>query len=268
MTDYNFNTFGDVVTEAYNELSLNSSNPVSGLGQTDMEKWANRFSKIFVEKTRIKTQDATWTFRTVADTTLSAAPSSGDSTVAITVATGFPTGGGLVIIDGIPHVYDSIAGTTVTLNSSWTLDRDYDAGDSVQLGYSLPTNFGKPRSLYIDGIGYRYTKYGVAEDIPSRYFGIFRTYLILPPAPSVDQDSTLHFYQKATNTLTDSDNMEIYQMWDAYVIYRLAARGYRKLYDSGKAAEYETLAREMLESARNQVATEDDSVHRGFTPGW
>ncbi len=249
-------------------MAVDSANPVPGLEQTQMEKWANRFSKIFLEKTRLKSQDGTYSFRTVADTTLSAAPSSGDGTVSITSATGYPTGGGLILIDGIPHIYDSISSLTVTLNSSYALDRDYSSGDTVQLGYVIPTDMAKARSLFVSGVGHRYAKYGVSEKIPARFFSIFSTYLLLPPAPSADQDSVLHYYKKATNTLSSSSAMEIYQMWDAYVIYRLAARGHRVMYDSDKAIEYEQLAREMLDGARQQIATEDDSVHRAFVPGW
>jgi len=265
MTDYNFNTFGDVVTEAYNEMSLNSSNPVAGLGQSDMEKWANRFSKIFIEKTRLKTQDATWTFRTVADTTLASDAASGATSLSMTSATGFPTTGGLVLLDNIPYVYTAIVGTTMTVSA---IARGFDAGDSMQLGYALPTNFGKPRSFFVDGALYRYAKWGVEENVEARFFSIFSTYIVLPPSMGAGSDVTVSYYKKATNTLTSTSTMEIYQMWDAYVIYRLAARGYRKLYDSGKASEYEALAREMLNAARSQIATEDDSVHRSFSPGW
>ena len=267
MANENFNTFGDVVSEAFNELAIDSGNSVPGLSQANMEKWGNRFAKIFVEKVKLQTQEETYSFRTVADTTLSAAPSSGASTVTVASVTGFPASGA-ILIDGTPYVYDSIATLTITLNSSYTLDRDYSSGDDVQLLYAVPSDYGKHRSFYVSGAPYALQKWGSSEEVSSRHFSIHENYYVLPPAMGADQDVISHYYAKATNTLTDSSSMEIYQMWDAYVIYRLAARGYRLLYDSDKGAEYDGLAREILAMAKNQIATEDNSQNLSFQPGW
>ncbi len=263
----NFNTFGDVITEAFNELAENSDSSVPGFEQSQMEKWGNRYSKWFLEKVKLKSQEEGKGFLVVADTTLSSSASSGASSVSIKSATGFPTGGGLIIIDNIPHQYSSISGTTVTLTD--TLARDMASGDTVQPTYAFPPDFGKLRSLYIESVRYALVRWGEAETLPSRCVTTYKGFFVLPQAGTAGDDAVLNYFAKATNTLADTTTMEIYQAWDAYVIYRLVARGHRLLYDDNRAAEYESLAQEVLMKAKQFVATEDDSQQGNmFIPSW
>lgn len=268
MADLNsFQTLGDAITEAYNELAEDSNSSVPGLEQEQMEKWANRFSKWFLEKVHIKSQEESYTFLMLADTTLSAAASSGASSISITDATNYPVGASLVIIESTPYLTTSRSSTTITLSE--TLERAFESGGEVQPAYSLPSDFGKPRNLSVEGVQYTYVKWGVKQDLGPQEFTYYKGFLYFPKARSADDVVTLHYYAKPTNTLADTDNMEIYQMWDAYVIYRLVARGHRLLYDDQRAGEYEALAREVLMKAKTMVATEDGSLMgNAFQPGW
>ncbi len=263
----NFQTLGDVITEAYNELSESAESSVPGLGQMQMETWGNRFSKIFLEKVRLKSQEESTSFLLLADTTLSAAASSGASTISITDATNYPTGASLVIIEGVPYLTTSRSGTTITLSE--TLERDFESGADVQPAYSVPSDFGKPRNLSVEGVKYTYAKWGVTNELGPQEFAIYKGFLYMPKARSADDTVTLHYFAKPTNTLADTDTMEIYLLWDAYVIYRLVARGHRLFYDNERAREYESLAQEMLMKAKTMVATEDDSLTgNAFQPAW
>ncbi len=277
---YNFQTFGNVIDEAYAEASVDSGNSVAGFSQAMMEGWANRFSKIFIEKCRLKTQDDTYSFRTLSDTTLSASAASGATSLALAVSNvtlGYPTSG-LILLDGVPYTYSNIVTTTMTVEA---LDRAYSAGDTVQVGYAVPTNFGKPRSLFVGGgtdmfptIGdtrYELQKWGTESVIRPRRFSVFNDYIFLPEDITASNDVILHYYKKASNTQTSASTNEIYQMWDGYVIARLVARIHRVLnggLDNPATREYEQLALEVLSAARSQVAQEDLSINRGFVPGF
>lgn len=276
MPSYDFNTFGNVVNEAYNELSINSATiTVPGLELTQMEKWANRYSKVFLEKVKLKSSESTLSFRTIIDTELNTDSSIGDTVISLTstiTETNASTSGMVIIDNSSAYGYSDYATTTMTLTD--TLQRDYSSGDSVVFAYAMPTNFGKPRDLFINGSRYSLLKWGSKEIVSANTYSILfdvageTFYIVLPAGTSTPQDATIHFYKKASNTLTTTDSMEIYQMWDSYVIYQLAARGHRLLYDTAKANEYEALSRDVLKMARQQIAEEDLSVNRGFSPGW
>ena len=274
---YNFQTFGSVVDDAFAELGLDATNTVAGLSQAQMESWGNRFSKIFVEKCKLKTQEDTYSFRTLADTTIASAAASGATslTTASSQSTlSYPTSG-MILLDSIPYTFSAFSSTTMTVEA---VDRAYASGDTIQVGYPVPTNFGKPRSLYIDGgsdmvprispAKYELQKWGVAETVSAFHFSVFNDYIFLPKDITAASDVTLHYYKKATNTQTTSSTNEIYQMWDGYVVARLVARGHRLLRDLQAAAEYEDLAKEVLRAARQQSAEEDLSSDRRFLPSF
>lgn len=261
---YNFQTFGNPITEAFYELSVDSGNSIPGLSQSEMEQWANRFSKIFIEKCKLNSQDATYGLVSLDDKDIATAAIAGAVSLALNSVTGMSSTG-LVVIEGRPYTYSAINSLTLTISA---LDRAYSAGEGVQVGYALPTNFGKPRYLTIEGARYELQKWGTVEKITGRTFAIVNDFLILPEDLGANQNVVLHYYKKATNTLTESDTSEIYQMWDSYVIFRLVARGYRLLQDLTQAREYEQMAEEVLAAAKHQAAEADLSPHRGFVPGF
>jgi len=274
---YNFQTFGIVVDDIFAELSINASNTIAGLTQTQVESWANRDSKIFLEKVKLKSQEDTYTWRTKADDTLAAAVSSGATSLTLSTSNAtldWPTSG-MILLDFVPYTYSNIVTTTMT---SEAVDRAFSAGDTIQLGYAVPTNFGKPRSLYLYGgtdtyptigpVKLELVRWGTFNEIPQGRFAVFNDFIFLPEGITGATDVTLHFYKKATNTLTTSSTMEIYQMWDQYVIYKGVARGHRILHDDGMAQRYEELAQGVMMAAKTQVAQEDLSVHRGCVPSF
>ncbi len=263
----NFQTLGDVISEAYNELAEDSDSSVPGLEQSQMESWANRFSKWFLEKVRLKSQEESYGFLMLADTTLSADATSGASSIALTLATDYPTTASLVVVDSVPYLSTSRSGSTVTLTEA--LERDFESGDTVQPAYALPSDFGRPRNLSVEGVKYQYVRWGNNQDLLEREFTIYKGFIYFPKSRSAEDKVVLHYFSKAANTLSDTSTMEIYQMWDAYVIYRLVARGHRLLYDDQRAREYEALAQEVLMKAKTMIGTEDDSVEgNSFQPGW
>ena len=262
---YNFSTFGNVVDDAFDEIGVDSGNSMAGLTQAEMEDWGNRFAKLFIEKCKVKSQEDTYSFRTLTDSTISAAAAS--AAVSLTTAStvtvlGYPTSG-MILLDHIPYTFSAFTTTTMTVEA---LDRAYASGDTIQIGYSAPTNFGKPITLTVDGARFELQKWGRQEQIESNHFAIIDDYIFLPEAIGAALDVTLHFYTTASNTLTTASNMELYQMWDQFVVYKLAARGFRLLYYEEKAQMYENLALQVLAQARQQAAEEDMSPHRGFVP--
>lgn len=276
---YNFQTFGNVVDDTFAELGIDANNTVAGLGQAQVESWANRYSKVFIEKVRLKTQYDTYSFRTVADTALAANAASGATsiTTAVSQATlGAPTSG-LIILDGIPYTYSAFSSTTMTVEA---LDRAFSSGDVIQFGYAVPTNFGKPVSLYMFGgtdmyptssaIPLELKKWGTFDTLKDRQYAVFNDFLILPEGVQSANDVKLDYYKKAANTLTTNPDLtfEIYQMWDSYVIYRGTARGHRLLHDDNLASTYEMMAKEVLAQAKTQAGQDDLSVNRGFVPGF
>lgn len=260
---YSVNTFGNVVTETYDELGVDSDSGAPGLTQTEMETWANRYSAFFVEKCKMKTQESTTGYRVVADQTLSAEAAKGATTLSLTAATGM-SATGLVSVGGIPMTY-TLSGTTLTVTAT---DKLFEAGTTVQIGYAVPTYFGKPVSLSVDDQRYELEKWGRNIKIPQRHYCVYNGYIVLPESLTADQDIILHYYKRATDTLTTGDNMNIYKMWDSFVIFKGVARGHKLLYNFSIAKEYENEAKEVLRAAKQMMAEEDISEHRGFTLDW
>jgi len=163
MSNYQFNLFGTVVDEAYDEISVDGDSTVfPGLARSNMNRKANRFKDRFLSKIEIKTREKSDGFVTVADTSIASAatPDDGDTTFNITLATGWPTSG-LCVVDGIPMTF-TLSGTTLTVPA---LQRDFSAGDDVQLGYALPSDFLRPRSFFIGGREFIFVQRGEDKDV-------------------------------------------------------------------------------------------------------
>lgn len=262
MSNYSFDTFGDVVDAAFDELTVDGdSNTYPGLTRTRMEEWGNRYRKQFLSKINIKTQEGTSTFTTVADTTLSADASSGATSLSITSATGWPASG-LCIVDGIPMTFTR-SSTTLTVSA---LTRDFSSGDAVQLAYSVPTDFMRPRAIFISGRQYYLTRRGDTEFVTGRFISLYGDYFVLPLSTSGDLNVTIHYVKKGSNSLSASDTMDIMDLFDDYVIYKLTERGHRVMYDNDRAAEYKGLAAECLRDARSYFNSADASNVRMFLP--
>jgi len=263
----NFNAFGDVINETYDELGLDGTTiSVTGLERGSMEKWGNRFSKWFQQKVRLKTAEATTGYRTLSDDTLGAAALAGALTITTTlgVTTSSWPASGYVLLDGIPLQYTGYVGTTITLAATSALPRAFTAGDKVQPGYVVPTLFGKPIRLIVGSIPYILQKWGLGVQIVGQHYGIFGDYIFLPYMSTGGQNITLNYYQRPSNVLASADTMEIMQMWDAYVIYKGTARGYRMLDDKEQRDDYEMQAEVILRMAKGMVGDDDASPDRGF----
>lgn len=264
---YNFNTFGDVINETYNELGLNGTTvSIAGLERSAIEKWANRYSKWFLQKTRLKTAEAVTGFRSLPDETLGADAAQGATSITLTLgidASEWPTSG-YILLDGIPLQYTNLAGTTMTLAATSALPKAFTAGDKVQPGYGVPEDFGKAIRLHVGSTPYFLQKWGLGIRIAGGHYGIYGDYIFLPYMSSGGQDITLSYYQKAQNVLESADNMQIMEVWDAYVIYKGAARGYRMMDDKEQRDDYEAQAEEVLRMAKGMVGDDDASPDRGF----
>lgn len=228
-----------------------------------MEKWANRYCKDFISRVDIKTREGATSFVTVADTTTSAAAASGDLTVTITLATGWPSSG-LCLIDGYPTTFTR-SSTTLTVPA---LPRDFESGDIVQLAYAVPTDFMRPRSIFVEGTEYVFAKKGATASVPLRGLAIYSDYFVFPVAITGSQEVLIHYAKKGTNTLTSSSTMEIMDLFDSYVIFMLVGRGHRIMYDEDRAQSYEAQAMKEMKIARNYFAKADGTIHNAFIPGF
>lgn len=202
-------------------------------------------------------------FVTVDDTSLAAAPIAGATTVTISLATGWPSSG-LCLIDGVPM---SFTRSSVTLTVP-ALQRAFLSGDRVQLGYALPTDFLRPRSMFVDGCEYVFSKKGNSLNVPWKSLAIYGDFLVLPPATSGNLNALIHYTKQATDTLAAASTMEIMDYFDSYVIFMLVARGHRVMYDLDRAKEYEDQAMREIKLARNFYAKENGSRLNAFIPNF
>lgn len=265
MSNYSFNTFGNIVDEAADEISVDiDSTSFPGLSRANMEKWANRYCKNFISKVNLKTREGTHSFASVADTTLNdAAADSGDTTITITSSTGWPSTG-LAIVDSVPMAFTR---SSLVLTVS-ALPRDFDDGATVQLAYALPTDFLRPRSIWIEGSEYVFAKKGDALSVGPRMIAIYSDYFVLPQGIGADLNVLIHYMKKGTNTLTTTSTMEIMDYFDSYVILMLASRGHRVMYDEDRAVSYENQAKEVMSMARTHFAKEDGSRINAVRPAF
>lgn len=269
MSNYLFSTFGDVVDEAYDELSVDGdSTPYPALSRTNMEKKGNRYAKRFLSKVNLPTREGNTSFYSVADTTVSTEAAAGAGTIVLTAVTGMDTTGGMIIVDDIPYEYASIAGTTVTLATGVTTHRIHEVGEDVRYGYPVPSDFLRPFALFVGTNEYVIVKSRTQKDVKYPTYAQFGNFLLLPPFSTATAKITLRYAKKGTNTLATSDTMEIFDMFDDYVINKLVSYGHRMMYDfdSSKLAKDE--AQEVLTDARSHVNKQDDSNKRRFLPGF
>lgn len=262
---YNVNTLGDVVNETYDEASVDQNIGVAGIERTAMEKWANRFSKWFLQKTKLKSQYATTPFRTIADTTVSVEAAAGSlalTTSVSNVTLGWPTSG-YVLVNGTPMAYSGFTTNSMTVAATPVL---FEAGATLQLGYALPTDFARPQAMFIENTQYWLQKWGRTPNIPSQTYVVYADYFFLPRGSTGGQKGILHYFKKATNVLATGSDMEIYQMWDAYVIFKGTARIYRLLNDDVNRDDYERQAEEVLKMAKGNVADATEEEDSAFYP--
>jgi hypothetical protein len=265
MATYVYNTFGDVIDEAYDILSVDGdSNTFPGLSRTNFEKFANRFNKEFIDSVRLRTQEATTSFRTVADTSLNdAAASSGDTTITITDSTGWPASG-LCLIDSVPMTFTR-SSLVLTVPA---LPRDFDDGDDVQLAYAIPTDYWRTTAMLVSGTPFGYARRGDDETIATQHFALYGDYFVFPKGTTADEDVTHHYYKKPTATLSTTDTMDIMNMWDNYIIYKLVAHGHGVMYDDERKAIWNNDAEITKKKARSHFARLDGSLGNQFIPGF
>ncbi len=253
-----------MLDEAYDELAIDSASSVPGLSSTNMQKWGNRYAKNFISQVDLKSREGTTTFTSVSDTSLNDANAdTGDVTITITDATGWPAAG-LALVDSYPMTFTR-SGSVLTVTA---LPRDFDDGVVVQLAYALPTDFLRPVGMFVDSTEYFLAKKGNQLNPGTRSVIIYGDYFILPVGATGASAVTVHYMKKGSNTLTTADNMEIMDYFDSYVISLLAARGHRLMYDEDRAQIYEKQAREVLMMAKSHFAKADGGRSKAFIPGF
>lgn len=264
MASYVYNIFGDVIDEAYDILAVDGdSNTFPGLSRDNFQKFGNRFNKEFIDSVRVRTQEATYSWITVADTSLSAASLSGATTLSISLATGWPSSG-LCLVDKIPMTFTR-SGTTLTVAA---LSRDFADGDIVQLATAIPSDYWRSRGMFVGGIPFGYQRRGDTEGVQQNMFALYGDYIVLPEATTGAATVTLHYYKKASNTLAAADTMEIMEMWDNYIIYKLVAHGHGVMYDDERKQLWEADAERIKRKARSHFARMDGSLGNQFIPGF
>ena len=263
MATYTFDTLINVVDEAYDILAVDGdSNTFPGLARANFNKFANRFSKEFVDEVRMRTQEQTHSFVTVADTTLNdASASAGDTTVTIASSTGWPASG-LCLIDNVPMTFTR-SGLVLTVSA---LTRDFDDGAIVQLAYAVPSDYWRTQSMIVEGVQYGYQRRGDKQNVPAQHFSLYGDYIVFPVAATGDVTVVHHYYEKPAGTLASSDTMDIMDMWDHFVIYKLVAHGHDCMYDSDRAMKYEEMAMMVKRKAKAHFARIDAGTNNRFIP--
>jgi hypothetical protein len=264
MATYTFNTFGDVIDEAYDMLAVDGdSNTFPALSRTNFNKFANRFNKDFIDSVRLRTQEGTYPLTTIADTTLASDATSGATTLLITDATNWPLSG-LAIVGNIPMAFTRVS-LTLTVSA---LGRTFLAGESVQPAYAVPADFWRPQSVFLDSLEYGYQRRGDTLSAAQQHFILYGDYIVFPKDTTTAQNGVLHYYKKPTATLTASDTMDIMEMWDYYIIYKLVAHGHSAMYDQERSQEFEIKAEQTKKKARSHFARMDGSLGNAFIPGF
>ncbi len=264
MASYVYNIFGDVVDEAYDILSVDGdSNTFPGLSRVNFNKFANRFNKEFIDSVRLRTQEGTYPFITVADDTISVVASSGATTITLTLGTSFPASG-LCLVDSIPMTFTR-SGAVLTVP---TLTREYAAGTVVQLAYAVPTDFWRGQEMFVGTSPYKYARRGDTVGVPASSYVLYGDFFALPEATSGAGEGVFHYYKKPTATLTSTDTMDIMEMWDSYIIFKLVAHGHNVMYDNERSQQYEVMAEQVKRKARSHFARMNGSILNAFIPGF
>lgn len=196
-------------------------------------------------------------FDLVADTTLSAAQASGATTASLTDSSSFGSSGALAVWDdATPDVQEFTGNAANALSGVTGCDWAHESGDTVQLLYALPSNFGSfrstedsPEGVRTDG-GYALT---FTSGDPNNYrFTTYDNgttkYLWLPRGMS---GSVIVTYNKANTTIDEgTDTVDWDVAYDFFGIYRLVEHGLRaRGNNADKIQEAHLLANEKLRDA-------------------
>jgi hypothetical protein len=265
MATYVYNTFGNVIDEAYDILSVDGdSNTFPGLSRTNFEKFANRFNKEFIDSVRMRTREGTYPFATVADTALNdASAAAGDTTVTILSSTGWPASG-LCLIDNVPMTFTR-SGLVLTVPA---LQRAFDDAATVQLAYAVPTDYWRAQGMFIGETPFTYQRRGDEQNVLAQHYALYGDYFVLPKDTTGGQDVLVHYYQKPTATLTAADTMDIMDLWDDYLIKKLVAHGHGVMYDDQRKAIWNADAEITKKKARSHFAKLDGSLANAFIPSF
>lgn len=170
----------------------------------------------------------------VADTTLSAAQAASAVTASLTDSSSFTSSGAIAIWDdSVADIEEFTSNAANVLSGVTGADWAHESGDTVQLLYALPSNFGSYRAtdqaqdgvMTDSGISLNYTSGQPNEYQFSEYNNGTTRYLWLPRGMS---GSVRVFYNKISTTIDEtSDSPDWDTAYDFFGIYRLVEHGLR-----------------------------------------
>ena len=198
-------------------------------------------------------------FKTGVDTTAGAAIATTDTTITVGGTTGFPSGGGSVLIDK-HDIVDFTGTSSTTLTGCTNIGIAHDTSVKVVLLYDLPTDFNRNAEVYIDPTNrnipytfvnqYEFDNSDIAEKFTIIQDNDGVEYIRIDTSDLSASETGVFYYHKTPTTLDDdTDNATIPDIFAKRTIPVLAAaRAMRLRGDNpdGLADELEAQAIEQI----------------------
>ena len=195
-------------------------------------------------------------FQSKAATTLNGALTTSSTSIILTSATDFDSSGRVwsETGNGALDFMDYTGKSSNTLTGATGIDIAHASGDSVEKLYALPSNFGKSRTLYLNGSEYTFVDSSNYLIPPSGYYTTQGAYIFLPENVGA-QDATLRYMKKPTNVSTGvigtdlATSMDVPVRYARFAVERLKAYIYSITRHPDKQATALQLAQGSLEEA-------------------
>lgn len=226
-----FSTFGSVVDEAANKLHIDiDAGTLPGADRTSLERVANRARKIFLSKVILGNNINTMVVNTIADVITSVVVASGATTISVVDGSLWPTSGELMVYG--KQMSFTRSGNTLTVA---TLGFSIESGTYLSLGYALPEDFLRPRTVAVNGIERDIARKGDTATMTNGTFIIHNNFLFLPATTTSGSTIIIHYVQSQPN-LTANDVLDVADFLDDYIVFCICATIHDLLYEPELAA--------------------------------
>ena len=122
--------------------------------------------------------------------------------------------------------------------------------------------------MFVSGIPFGYQRRGDENGVQASMFALFGDFVCLPEGASGGQTVNWNYYKKPTATLSAASTMDITDMWDSFIIYRLVAHGHGCMYDEERKVVWNNDAEIIKRKARSHFARMDSSLGNAFIPAF
>lgn len=260
--NFSFSTFGSVVDEAANKMHIDiNTGTLPGADRTSLERDANRARKRFLTKVVFEHNILSHAVNTVADVQTSANVAVGATTIPVVNGSSWPTSGTLLIF-GMSMSFTRSGNNLTVAALTFTLE----SGTYLSLGYALPSNFIRPRSVSVDGVERDVSRKGDTANLSNGTFVIINNNLFLP-FTSVSGKTIVIHYVAASPNLTTNNVLDIADFLDDYIIYSLKEVIHEQLYEPELAMQARAKAEAILKEAWSFTQGLTDKRNQYFIPG-